>query len=215
MTGTFATNMLTIGHSNLPLDQFLARLKAHGVSTIIDVRSVPLSRRFPWFSGRILAERLKSKGIGYVMMGNSLGGRPCDPSLYANGMADYTAMAAAADFQAAIAQLCGRMAQERLCLMCAESEPLDCHRCLLVARALAGRGCNIGHIRGDGTLEPHAATEERLLGELQCGEDLFHDRRMLLDEAYRARATRSAARLSDRVRPGRVPKRAARAFLSP
>ena len=50
-----------------------------------------------------------------------------------------------------------------LCLMCAEREPLDCHRCLLVARALAERGFSIGHILHDGTIEPHAATEQRLL----------------------------------------------------
>lgn len=215
MTGSFTTDILTIGHSNLPLDQFLARLKAHGVSAIIDVRSVPFSRRFPWFSGRTLAERLKSKGIGYVMMGDSLGGRPCDPALYSNDIADYEAMATTADFRAAIDQLCSRMTQARLCLMCAEGEPLDCHRCLLVARALAGRGANIGHIRGDGTLEPHAATEERLLAGLRHGEDLFSDRAALLDEAYRLRATGIAARLSDRVRPGRTPKRIMRAVVSP
>ena len=60
-------------------------------------------------------------------------------------------------------------AKGRICLMCAEREPLDCHRCLLVARALAARGLAIGHILHDGTIEPHAATERRLL-ELD-GED--------------------------------------------
>ena len=51
--------------------------------------------------------------------------------------------------------------------MCAEREPLDCHRCLLVGRALARRGCTVGHILGDGAIEPHSATEERLLAA--CG----------------------------------------------
>ncbi len=82
------------------------------------------------------------------------------------------------------------MTQHRLCLMCAEREPLDCHRCLLVGRALAKRGCTIGHILGDGSIEPHSATEERLLAGLRpgAGSDLFGDRQSRLAEAYRRRA---------------------------
>ena len=94
MTGSLDTDLLTIGHSNLPADQFLALLKAHGVTAVADVRSVPFSRRFPWFSSRTLAERLQSKGIAYVTMGDTLGGRPANPALYCDGIADYEAMAA-------------------------------------------------------------------------------------------------------------------------
>jgi hypothetical protein len=74
-------------------------------------------------------------------------------------------------------------------LMCAEREPLDCHRCLLVARALAARGLRIGHILHDGSVEPHAATEQRLLASDATEGDLFapgqEDR---LAAAYRRRA---------------------------
>ena len=133
MTGSLDTDLLTIGHSNLPADQFLALLKAHGVTAIADVRSVPFSRRFPWFSSRTLAERLQSKGIAYVMMGDTLGGRPVNPALYCDGIADYEAMAGTADFHAGLDRVIAEMTHHRLCLMCAEREPLDCHRCLLVA----------------------------------------------------------------------------------
>ena len=92
--------------------------------------------------------------------------------------------------------------------MCSEREPLDCHRCLLVGRVLARRGFAIGHILGESSIEPHSATEERLLAGLRpaAGGDLFGDRESRLAEAYRRRARRIAARLSDRVRPGRVPR---------
>ena len=203
-------DLLTIGHSNLPADQFLARLKAHGVTAIADVRSVPFSRRFPWFSNRTLSERLQSKGIAYVAMGDTLGGRPANRALYCDGIADYEAMASAADFHAGIDRVMAEMIRHRLCLMCAEREPLDCHRCLLVGRAITSRGCSIGHILGDGSIEPHSATEERLLAGLRPEGDLFADRELRLAEAYRHRAHRIAARLSDRVRPGRMPK----AFMS-
>jgi hypothetical protein len=100
------------------------------------------------------------------------------------------------------------MTSYRVCLMCAEREPLDCHRCLLVGRALTGLGCTIDHILGDGSVEPHSVTEERLLAALRpgAGGDLFRDREARLAEAYRRRARRIAARLSDRVRPGRTPR---------
>jgi len=82
-----------------------------------------------------------------------------------------------------------------VCLVCAEREPLDCHRCLLVARALAGRGLAIGHILHDGTIEPHAATERRLLALASASCDLFaagQDER--LAAAYRARSRAVAFR---------------------
>ena len=95
-------NLLTIGHSNLQADQFLALLRAHNVTTIADVRSVPFSRRFPWFSSRTLADRLHSKGIAYVMVGDTLGGRPANPALYRDGIADYEAMSGTPEFRAGL-----------------------------------------------------------------------------------------------------------------
>ncbi len=210
MTSSRNPDFLTIGHSNLPADQFLAQLKTHGVTAVADVRSVPFSRRFPWFSNRTLSERLQSKGIAYVTLGDALGGRPTSPALYCDGVADYEAMAGTAEFHAGLDRVMAAMMRYRVCLMCAEREPLDCHRCLLVGRAITSRGYSIGHILGDGSIEPHSATEERLLAGPRPAGDLFADRESLLAEAYRRRAHRIAARLSDRVRPGRTPK----AFMS-
>jgi len=197
-------DILTIGHSNLPADRFLGLLKSHGVTAVADVRSVPFSRRFPWFSTRTLAERLQGQGIAYAAMGDTLGGRPADPRLYCDGVADYEAMARTDGFRAGLDRLASDMQRHRLCLMCAEREPLDCHRCLLVGRALKERGYSVGHILGDGTVEPHAAAEDRLLAGASA--DLFGDPRQRLAEAYRSRAGRIAARLADRLRPGRTPR---------
>src|SRR6516165_1595401 len=82
-----------------------------------------------------------------------------------------------------------------LCLMCAEREPLDCHRCLLVGRALAERGFELGHILVDGTIEPHVTTEERLLAQAGGSDDLFATRAERLAAAYRRRAGKAAAHL--------------------
>ncbi len=166
-------DLLTIGHSNIPAERFVGMLRSAGVNAIADVRSTPASRRFPWFSGKNLAARLRQEGMRYAAFGDALGGRPRDPSLYRDGIADYEAMAKRGEFCAGLDRLLAVAARHRVCLMCAEREPLDCHRCLLVARALAERGLAIGHILHDGTLEPHEATEQRLLAESGADADLF------------------------------------------
>jgi hypothetical protein len=189
------SDFFTIGHSNLPADRFIALLKQADVTAIADVRSVPFSRWWPWFSQKALAERLAAERIGYSALGDALGGRPRERQLYRDGVADYEAMAATSRFRAGLEQLAKEIARHRVCLLCAEREPLDCHRCLLVGRALAERGLAPGHIRADGTIEPHAETEERLLELAGREADLFHDRAARLADAYRRRARAVAARL--------------------
>jgi uncharacterized protein (DUF488 family) len=193
MTQSAACDLLTIGHSNLAADRFMALLASAGVTAVADVRSVPFSRWCPWFSGKALAQRLAGEDIAYLALGDSLGGRPRDPKLYRNGVADYEAMAARPEFVAGVKRVVDEIARHRVCLLCAEREPLDCHRCLLVGRALAERGLTLGHVRADGTIEPHAATENRLL--TLAGDDLFRDRAERLAHAYRRRAQAVAARL--------------------
>ena len=188
-------DLFSIGHSNIPAERFVALLRDVGVDTIADVRSTPFSRRFPWFSGKTLAGTLTQRGMTYLAYGDTLGGRPRDAALYRDGVADYEAMARQPDFQTGLDRLLADAARSRVCLMCAEREPLDCHRCLLVARALAERGLTVGHILHDGTVEPHAATEQRLLALIGASDDLFvtgQDER--LAAAYRRRARAVAYR---------------------
>ena len=188
-------DLFSVGHSNIAAERFLALLRDVGVDTIADVRSTPFSRRFPWFSGKTLAATLTQHGMNYRAYGDALGGRPRDAGLYRDGVADYEAMARQPDFQTGLDRLLADAARSRVCLMCAEREPLDCHRCLLVARSLAERGLTIGHILHDGTVEPHAATEQRLLALTGASDDLFvtgQDER--LAAAYRRRARAVAYR---------------------
>jgi uncharacterized protein (DUF488 family) len=194
-------DLFSIGHSNIAAERFLALLRNVGVDTIADVRSTPFSRRFPWFSGKTLAAALTQHGMTYLAYGDALGGRPRDAALYRHGVADYEAMARQPHFQAGLDRLLADAARSRVCLMCAEREPLDCHRCLLVARSLAERGLTIGHILHDGAVEPHAATEQRLLALIGASDDLFvtgQDER--LAAAYRRRARAVAYRATARAK---------------
>lgn len=188
-------DLFSIGHSNIPAERFIGLLRHAGVNAIADVRSTPFSRRFPWFSGKNLAATLTQHGMTYLAYGDTLGGRPRDTALYRDGVADYEAMARQPDFQIGLDRLLADAARSRVCLMCAEREPLDCHRCLLVARSLAERGLTIGHILHDGTVEPHPTTEQRLLSLTGASDDLFvtgQDER--LAAAYRRRARAVAYR---------------------
>jgi uncharacterized protein (DUF488 family) len=190
-----AFDLFSIGHSNIPADRFLAMLQNAGVNAIADVRSAPHSRFFPWFSRQRLATQLGESGIAYTFMGGALGGRPRDEHLYCDGIADYEAMATQAEFRDGLQHLIDAVAQSRICLLCAEREPLDCHRCLLVARHLAENGLAVGHILHDGTIEPHTVTERRLLALDDNDCDLFDaGQATRLAAAYRRRAMAVAFR---------------------
>jgi uncharacterized protein (DUF488 family) len=201
-------DLFSIGHSNLPAERFLTLLQAAGVNAIADVRSTQCSRFCPWFSQKPLAASLAVAGIGYAAMGDTLGGRPRDDALYCDGVADYETMAAVPEYVAALESLVEAAERSRLCLLCAEREPLDCHRCLLVARGLSERGVAVGHILHDGAIEAHTATERRLLALDEKANphtcDLFatgQDQR--LAAAYRRRALAVGFRRKS-PRPGKL-----------
>ncbi len=190
-------NLFSIGHSNISAERFTALLRDAGADAVADVRSTPVSRFCPWFSAKTLKPQLEREGVHYFAYGEALGGRPRDPQLYRDGVADYEAMARQPDFLAGIDRLVAGAAHGRLCMMCAEREPLDCHRCLLVARHLAACGLTVGHILHDGTIEPHAATEERLLDLDGDDGDLFatgQNQRIAAAYRWRARAVAYRAR---------------------
>jgi uncharacterized protein (DUF488 family) len=201
---TSAFDLFSIGHSNIPADRFIALLRDAGINAVADVRSTPYSRFFPWFSRKPLAQRLAAEGVAYLSFGDSLGGRPRDQSLYRDGVTDYEAMARTAEFQDGLGNLQNDIGAHSVCLMCAEREPLDCHRCLLVARALAERGLTIGHVLHNGGIEPHAVTEQRLMDWAATADDLFvTGQTQRLAAAYRRRARAVAYR--GKANPGAKP----------
>lgn len=186
--GSARCDILTIGHSNHPLTRFTDLLRKAGVTAVVDVRTVPSSGRYPWFKKDTLSRWLKTHNIAYRTAGHALGGRPSDPKFYCDGVADYEAMAKAPTFRIGLEKVVGEAKSARVCLMCAEREPLDCHRCLLVSRALAEHGLKVGHILADGTVEPHRQTEERLL-TLTAEPGLFSvNMAEWMAAAYRSRA---------------------------
>jgi uncharacterized protein (DUF488 family) len=164
------------------------------VTAVADVRSAPVSRFAPHFNKDRLARSLAEQGIAYVFLGKELGGRPERPELFSDGVADYEKMAKLPLFKAGIDRLLAGAESHRVAIMCAEADPLDCHRCLLVGRALAEAGVDVGHILSSGQVLTHAEIEDRLLDLAGLTNEnlLPASRDERLTEAYRARARKAA-----------------------
>jgi uncharacterized protein (DUF488 family) len=186
--------ILTIGHSKHTLPRFIALLQGAHVTAVADVRSAPVSRFSPHFNRDALAASLAERDIAYVFLGKELGGRPEMAKLFTDGVADYEKMAALPSFRAGVERLIAGARQYRIAAMCAEADPLDCHRCLLVGRALAGEGVEVCHILASGMIIGHAEVEDRLLdlAGLADAALLLGSRADRLAEAYRARARKVA-----------------------
>ncbi len=199
-----ACPILTIGHSRHPLDRFLSLLKTAQVTTIADIRSAPVSRFSPHFNRNALTASLAGRGIDYVFLGQALGGRPGRTELYTEGRADYEKMAVQPEFQAGLAALIDVAQRSQVAAMCSEADPLDCHRCLLVGRALAEAGHDVAHILASGEIASQVEIEDRLLQlEHLAGDDLLmRSREERLAEAYRARR-RKASYTKPRAASGR------------
>lgn len=179
-------DIFTIGHSTHTQEQFSGLLRDAGVTAVADVRSAPYSRRHPQFNREALRAALQAEGIAYVFLGRELGGRPSAPELYSEGVADYEKMAQAEEFGAGLDRVIEGAQRYRVALMCSEREPLHCHRCLLVSRALAERGVRVSHILDDGSRVSHAEIEDKLLAIASRGAaDLFASRTERLADAYR------------------------------
>src|SRR5262245_44177666 len=177
--------LFTIGHSDHAAGVFLDLLGRHGVMALADVRSSPYSRRYPRFNREALAAELERAGIRYVFLGAELGARRSEPECYEGGQARYPLIARSPHFAQGLERVRQGTEKYRVALMCAERDPLTCHRAILVCRHLRDSMSPIQHIREDGRLESHEELEARLLAAAGLPEgDLFQSRAELLEQAY-------------------------------
>lgn len=155
-------SILTIGHSTHAIDQFLDILAAHEIEQLVDVRTIPKSRRNPQFNSEELRKALRLRGIAYVHL-PALGGlrHPRKDSINAGwrnlsfrGYADYMQTV---DFELGLEELIELSQRRRTAIMCAETLPWRCHRSL-IADALVARGIAVEHIMSKGSRNPHACT---------------------------------------------------------
>ncbi|MHB8772075.1 MAG: DUF488 domain-containing protein [Syntrophales bacterium] len=160
-------------------------LNAHDITALCDVRSSPYSRFMPQYNRELLKEEMARHRIAYLYLGAELGPRSPDPACYENEKVQYKRLAATEIFQQGLGRLRKGMETHRVALMCAEKEPLMCHRMILICRNLAGDDIVIRHILEDGSLEDNRDTEKRLLKLLKIDPaDLFSTEADQIERAY-------------------------------
>lgn len=188
--------VFTVGHSVHTDAAFLALIRRHDVTNVLDVRSSPYSRRAPQFNRQSLHQFLDSAGIKYSFGGRTLGGRPTDLAVYLAGQVSYERMAVAESFIASLRRVAVAARSSRVALLCSESDPIECHRFLLIGRALSTRAVEVQHILSDGELESHGHAEERMISALGLQQGEIFDHADVLMSAYSAQAARCAYALA-------------------
>jgi uncharacterized protein (DUF488 family) len=135
----------SIGHSNRSIDELTAALEEYGIETLADVRSYPVSKRYPHFSREALSDALAAHGIKYVWM----------PRLGGRREGGYEAYAKTPEFTAALANLEEIASRSAAAFMCSELRWRECHRAF-IADALHGNGWVVVHIYGGDETEVHS-----------------------------------------------------------
>jgi uncharacterized protein (DUF488 family) len=189
--------LFTIGHSNHSLDFFLELLLSHRISTLADVRSNPYSKYSPHFNKDVLDNVLRNANIDYTFLGRELGAQRSEDDCYIDGQAKYERIAQLPTFQRGLKIVLQEVEHNRVALLCAESDPITCHRTILICRELK-KICpdlKIIHILADGTEEQQESSEKRLISLHKLQPELFGDLTStsgLIEKAYDLQAEKIA-----------------------
>ena len=164
----------TLGHSRHSVADFAVLANKHGVEMIVDVRGQPWSRFNPQFNREPFREALAAEGLGYRWEGDYLSGRPRDRRFYGeDGNVNWAASRAWPAFHEALDGVMELAGRERIALVCAEEDPLQCHRRFLLTPPLIDRKATILHIRKTGGIETETETARRAAGTDARQVDLF------------------------------------------
>ncbi len=184
----------TVGYAGFSRDTFIQELKKHGISVLIDVRSSPFSSFHSEYNKDILEAVLKKNNIYYRNYAKEFGARQDNFDLYtSDGYLDFEKVAKSDDFQSGLSKLRNSMKQGYVpALMCAEINPFDCHRAILVSRAFYECGCNVIHILPEGRTCSQTDLNKALLDKYFPNRDQISffenaEEYQLIKEAYKKR----------------------------
>lgn len=154
--------VFTIGHSTHPIDEFVKMLKAQGVDTVVDIRTVPRSRHNPQFDQAVLPDLLAESDLGYLYI-KELGGLRKKHKDSVNGgwrnqsFRGYADHMQTPEFLEGLELLIDLAGRSQTAIMCAEAVPWRCHRSL-VGDALLVRGIAVEDIMSATSRKPHTLT---------------------------------------------------------
>lgn len=149
--------VLTIGHGLRSGTEFLSLLEKFRVDMVVDVRSVPYSKRNPFFRRGHLDTALKVSGMQYLFLGDQLGGRPKDAHCYdASGHVNYEVLRTRPFYRQGIERLLHMASRRLVVILCSETDPAFCHRTRLIGETLHDKGVRVLHIDVNGNLRLHS-----------------------------------------------------------
>lgn len=197
----------TIGHSTQTVDEFIGRLRMNNIDCVVDVRSTPYSQYASQFNERDIKNALKNNGIQYIYMGKEFGARRENPDLYdEHGRLDFEKTIKDIDFIEGIKRIeKGLHNGFSIAFMCTEKDPQDCHRCILVARAVQDKlEAEVENILIDGSLRKQSEIEQDLIEKYfpnRSQISLFESDNMTeeeyIKEAYRRKGKEIAYQLEE------------------
>lgn len=178
--------LFTIGCSIHTPENFLSLLKSNNINVVADVRSVPFSKHTPQFNQDILKDFLAEKKIQYIHFGDEFGARRKEKEVYIDGKVNFKKVVKLPIFLRGVERIeKGMQKNYNITLLCTEKNPLDCHRFLLVSKALNDLlNINISHILFDGNVLEQQSLENQMLNLLNLTSNLFIDRNILVENAY-------------------------------
>jgi uncharacterized protein (DUF488 family) len=188
-------NLFTVGHSNHKIEYLKSLLIKNQIDVICDVRSSPYSKYNPQFNREFIKSELKKDNIKYLYLGQELGARSDNRNNYVNNKVKYSLLAKDQLFISGLKRLENGIKQYTIALMCAEKDPITCHRMILVTRELKEKNITIQHILENGTIESNSEAENRLMNLHGLETNLFQQDNLLLKQAYELQADRIAYQL--------------------
>ena len=158
----------TIGYAGTGIERFIEILKDKSVDILIDVRSIPRSQYFYQFNDNLLSKTLANVGIKYENWKREFGARQVCLEFYSDSILDYEKFAKSWQFQSGIDKVKELVNQNKnICLMCAEIDPINCHRAILCGKEIYAKGLDVMHIiakrSGETIFKSQADFEKRLL----------------------------------------------------
>ena len=188
--------VFTIGYSGFNADSFVLALKEHNIKCLIDVRSLPYSQYHAEYNKEVLEERLRMNGIMYRNYAKEFGARQENRKFYDDeGILDFKCFIKSDEFQSGVEKVKkGIEIGYSFALMCAEKDPINCHRAIMVGQGFEKSGFSVKHIKNDGTIETQKSLEQRLLdmyfktrGQISLFLDEIESDDVLIEKAYTLR----------------------------
>lgn len=201
--------IFTLGHSNHDIQKFIDLLNVHNITAVCDVRSSPFSKYSPQYNQDIFKKILSDNHIQYVFLGKELGARPDDKNCYKNGQVQFELLAKTNLFQKGITRVIKGTETFRIALVCAEKDPIECHRTLLVSRELEKNGFLISHILEDGNIETQDDLMIRVIKQNNSSQnsDLFLTQDEISYQAYLKQSSKISYVVTEEIKNHNSKKR--------